>query len=124
MLSFCKSDSGDRLIVTTASGIVSLQDVLAHLENKTEAGVLDFAEIFDARNVSMDLSVADLYTIQAAVRRTMGTMKPGRVAVVTNNNFIASLARTYLAITKEENPNFSVFQQIDEAQAWMLEAVT
>ena len=124
MLSFCKSESGDRLIVTTASGIVSLQDVLAHLDNKAGAGVLDFAEIFDARNVSMDLSIADLYTIQAAVRRTMGTMKPGRVAVVTNNNFIASLARTYLAITKDENPNFSVFQQMDEAQAWMLEAVT
>jgi hypothetical protein len=124
MLSFRKSESGARLIITTASGIVSLQDILAHLDKKSEEGILDFAEIFDARNVSMDLSIADLYTIQAAVRRTMGIQKPGRVAVVTNNNFIASLARTYIAITKDENPNFSVFKQMDEAEAWMLEAVT
>lgn len=110
-------DHERKTILTTASGILSLEEALDHLKAKAAAGAVTYAELFDARDVSLDFSVQDLMRIAAGVREVLGTAKPGPVAVVTNNNFIYGLARTYQVMTAQDNPRFEVFRDYEAARA-------
>jgi hypothetical protein len=111
-------DDKARTILAVATGILSCETVLDYLREKPNAHVLGYAELFDVRGVTLDLSISDLYKIAAEVRAAMGPIKPGRVAVVTNSSFIRGLARTYAAMTANENPEFDVFHDLEEARAW------
>lgn len=114
-------DHEQNAIFTTATGILSFEEIVQHLQAKEESHVLDYAELFDARDVSLDFSVAELRRIADEVRRMMGTVVPGKVAVVTNNNFIYGLARTYQAITTSHNSRLEVFKDFEAAREWLLE---
>lgn len=39
---------------------------------------------------------------------------------MTNSAFLFGLARSYADLTKEMNPDFNVFDDFDEARAWIL----
>jgi hypothetical protein len=110
-------------IFTTATGMLSRDEILGHIQAKADAGVFGYAELFDTRDVTLDLSIADLHTIATAVRQAMGSTSSGKIAVVTNNSFIYGLARTYKVISREDNPRFEVFSHIDDARSWILEEV-
>ncbi len=113
-------DSEHRAIISTATGMLGRAEILEHLKAKSDAGVLGFAELFDARDVTLDLSVSDLQTIADDVREAMGATERGKTAVVTNNNFIYGIAATYKALTSAQNLEFEVFRQIDDARSWVV----
>jgi len=106
-------------VSSTAHGIVAVKEIEAHVRGKAAANVLSIPEIFDARDVTLDLSVQDLRHIAGVVRETMGSQKPGPIAIVTNSAFIECLARAYAAMTVKQNPAFRVFNTIADAQAWV-----
>lgn len=106
-------------VSTTAHGILAVKEIEAHVQDKAAANVLSKPEIFDARDVTLDLSVQDLRHIAGVVRETMGSQKPGPIAIVTNSAFIECLARAYAAMTVKQNPSFRVFNTIADAQAWV-----
>ena len=112
-------DHEARTVLSTATGILSRDDLLGHLLSKKAQKLFSYSELFDVRNVTLDLSISDLHKIAAEARLAMGDDKPERVAVVTTSSFIRGLAHTYAALTVGENPNFSVFQHIDEARQWV-----
>ena len=107
-------------VCSTAHGIVGVDEIDAHLRAKAAANVLSEPEIFDARDVTLDLSVHDLQHIAAMMRETMGSQKPGPIAIVTNSAFIESLARAYAAITVKQNPAFRIFKTLADAKAWAI----
>lgn len=111
-------DHEAKTIHTTASGIVPCDEILGHVEKKRIARAFSYSEVFDARGVTLDLSISDLHKIATEVRTETGQEKPGRVSVVTNSSFIRGLAHTYAALTIGENPDFRVFQDLEEAKAW------
>jgi hypothetical protein len=111
-------DNETKTVLAVASGILSCDEVLGYLLEKQKARVMGFAEMFDVRNVTLDLSISDLYKIAAEARAITGDIKPGRVAVVTNSSFIRGLAQTYAALTVSENRDFDVFHDYEEARAW------
>lgn len=113
-------DSEHHTIISTATGILGRAEILEHLKAKTDAGVMGFAELFDARDVTLDLSVSDLQTIADDVRQAMGDTGRPKTAVVTNNNFIYGIAATYKALTAAQNPDFEVFRHLDEAKSWVI----
>lgn len=114
-------NSSSKVVQSKATGIVGYVDLVEHLEAKEELAVHSFAEIFDARNVKLDLSIGDLLRIAAQVRRVLNNEEPGCTAVVTNSNFIRGLAQAYAKMTVEDNPAFEVFTDIEEANAWVHE---
>jgi len=109
-------------LYSVATGIVSYDDVVNHLDAKAKSKALSYAELFDAREVTLNLSISDLQRIAQRVRTMMGRQTPARVAVVTRNNFVRGLARTYAALTVQEHSAFDVFSDLEEARAWVLEA--
>jgi hypothetical protein len=111
-------DHEAKTVLATAKGILSCDEVLDYLQKKQEEKVLGYAELFDVRSVTLDLSISDLHKIAAEARAVTGDIKPGRVGVVTNSSFIRGLAQTYAALTVKENPEFDVFHDLEEARAW------
>jgi hypothetical protein len=107
-----------KTIAAVAAGILSCDEVLDYLKEKQRAGVMGYAELFDVRGVTLDLSISDLHQIAAAARAAMGTARQERTAVVTNSSFIRGLAQTYAAMTANENPEFDVFHDLEEARSW------
>lgn len=107
------------VIFTEARGILSYADVLDHISAKETKEVFTLPELFDARDVTLDLSVEDLKAIAAAVAKSLNGRSPGRTAVVMNSAFLFGLARSYADLTKVMNPDFEVFYDFDEARAWI-----
>ena len=107
-----------KTIVAVGTGILSCEDILNYLQEKEKSCVMGYAELFDVRGVTLDLSISDLHKIAAAARTAMGATKQGRIGVVTNSSFIRGLARTYAALTVSENPEFDVFHDFEEARVW------
>jgi hypothetical protein len=113
-------DRKAKAVFTTARGIVSRADIIDHIEAKMRAGVLAYAELFDGRETVLDLSMEDLPIIAETMRTAMADLKPGKVAVVADSGFLYSLARSYAELTREDNPQFEVFTEMEEAREWFL----
>jgi hypothetical protein len=112
-------DAASGCVLSTATGIVAVKEVEAHVHAKAAANVHSKPEIVDARDVTLDLSTEDLKHIAEEVRKTLGSLKPGPIAVVTNSGFIECLCRAYAAMTVKQNPAFRVFNSLSEAKDWM-----
>jgi len=112
-------DESAGCVYSTAQGIVAVGDIEAHLRAKAAAELLFKPEIFDARDVTLDLSVRDLQHIAEVLREVMDASKAGPTAVVTNSAYIECLARAYAEMTAKENPDFRVFNSIVTAKEWV-----
>lgn len=106
-------------VCSTAHGIVGVEEIEAHLRARAATGVYAKPEVFDARDVTLDLSREDLQSVAAIMRELSASTPPGATAVVTNSAFIESLARAYALMTVKENPAFAVFNTIPEAKEWI-----
>ena len=114
-----RSDHGSETILTTATGILSCPDILAHIHAKTVADLTTYDELFDAQDVTLDVSIAELGLIAKKVKEATGKQNPGRIGVVTNSGFIYGLAKLYASITEKDNPHFEIFQDRDAALSWI-----
>ena len=112
-------DRERQIIFSRASGVVSLGDILKYIDAKKQAGVLEYAELLDGRNIVVDLSVSDLPVIGDAMRNSMAVQKTARTALVTNSALIYGLAKRYAEIRKRDNLQFEVFGDYAEASKWV-----
>jgi hypothetical protein len=112
-------DDAAGIVYSTAKGIVNLVDVEVHLRAKFDAQVLTWPEVFDARDVTLDLSMRDLNLIAEHVRQAMADKQPAPIAVVTNSGFVQGLAKAYGLLIADQNPAFAVFPTLDEARQWI-----
>ena len=109
-----------KAIFTTATGIVELADILAHIQAKAIAGVLSYAELFDARKIVLDLSIPELFVIASEMRNAIAGKPPPRIAVVVSSGFLHGLARSYAQIAISDGQTVEVFKNYEEAHAWLL----
>ena len=113
-------DKSGGAVFTTARGIVSYTELLDHIAAKLERGLIARAELFDARDINLDLSLSELQGIAEQTKKALGSQTPGKIAVVTNNAFVYGLARAYAVFSREDNPSLQVFHNIEDARAWLL----
>ena len=76
--------------------------------------------VFDASDVTLDLSTVELKEIAAVVAKALDGEAPGRIAVVTNSAFLHGLACGYRELTRAVNPDFKVCNNLAEARIWIL----
>lgn len=112
-------DTDTACVLTTATGILSYADVVELIRAKVKAGVMAHDELVDAREITLDLSSADLPAIVGEVRTALGDRAPGRTAIVTNSGFLYGLARAYADLIKDTQPTFEVFTDMAEARQWL-----
>jgi hypothetical protein len=113
-------DEVKRAVFTTATGIVSCDEILDHLVAKASVGAASFHELFDARQVILDISSADLVVIAKGVSDSLGDEAHGKNAVVTDSAMIYGLAKTYADLTGKDASDFQVFEDLDEARESLL----
>jgi hypothetical protein len=118
------TDDSRNIIFTTARGIVTKQDVLKYIRAKIEKGFQRYAELFDARDIVLDLSANDLPAIADAMRDSVLDQVPPKIAVVTNSAFVYGMAKKYAEISQPDNPSFEVFGSVDDARRWLRVAST
>ena len=108
------------VVFTTARGILSYAKVLDHITAKENADIVTFPELFDSRDVTLDLSTAELKAIVLEVSRALAGKAPGKIAVVTNSAFLFGLPRSYAELSDDVNPEFEVFYEYEDARVWLL----
>jgi hypothetical protein len=115
-------DDECRAIFTRALGTISGCDFLNHIFAKAQAGVLSYAELFDARDIVLDLSGFELPLLAVEVRRIMGQQRPFKIAVVANNSLMLCLLRKYAETIGEDERRFRIFDDVANAQSWLTNA--
>src|SRR4051812_48015970 len=105
-------DAHSGVVLTTATGIVTFQQLAQHIAAKSEEGYAAKAELFDARDITLDLSVLELKELAERAKAVLDPQAPGQIAVVTNSGFVYGLARTYAELSRADNPHFEVFSDV------------
>lgn len=114
-------DSSSNAVLTTASGIVCYDELVQHIQSKKSSGLMCLPELFDARDINLDLSTSQLLCLSDKVVSALEGKPPGKIAAVTNSAFIYGMARGYATLTKGINPKFAIFHEMEEARAWLLQ---
>jgi hypothetical protein len=107
------------VLLVRAAGIVTFDEIIDFLREKEEAGVFETPQLFDARDVQLDLSVQDLHRIAGEARRLLRSRKMGKIAVVTTSFYFQAIATAYAAITRQESPEFRIFKSLALARSWL-----
>jgi len=114
-----KADPRSGAVLTTARGIVSYAELLDHIAAKATKGLMARDELFDARDINLDLSLSEVKAIAERTKDALRSQPPGKIAIVTNNAFIYGLARAYALLSREDNPRCQLFQDVEGAHDWL-----
>ena len=113
-------DPARGVIRTTAHGIVRFDDLAAHLQALIDGGVARVPQLIDSRDAEHDLSPSDIRRLVELVGHLQAA--PGlshRTALVVSTPMNFGMARMYGALAHNVDPDFSVFRDLGEAEAWL-----
>ena len=115
-------DREQNIVWTTASGILSDEDVLSH----KRALVNDRAFTVDMRELSDVRAVTELRVTAAGVRAMVSLdatqavkLKGHKLAIVTGQEVIFGMARMYQTLTEGNVSHVGVFKSHEEAATWL-----
>jgi hypothetical protein len=111
-------DERAQLIRATAHGIITAGEVIEYLRAKAGDDLQGFDELFDARDVVLDLSLDDLQNVADEVNRRGAGLAPGKTAVVTDSAFVYGLASAYAQMV-DNGSRFRVFAELSQAKEWL-----
>lgn len=116
-----KYDAELGLLFTTATGLVSYEEVQKHLDEEARSGMLVYPEIFDATNAWTNLTDEEVRQIVRRLVELNRTNSLGPTAVVTNNDVLYGMA-SMLGILSElqGGPRFGVFRDFDAGLKWLI----
>lgn len=105
---------------TVVHGTLAAATCAALLEARQAAGLLDHPLIIDARDATVELSLAEVRTLAARVRTMRQRMAVGPTAFVACGDLSYGLARMYASFDEVEGLHgFGVFRTIEEAEHWI-----
>ena len=120
-----KYDAELGLLFTTATGLVSYEEVQKHLDEEARSGMLVYPEIFDATNAWTNLTDEEVRQIVRRLVELNRTSSLGPTAVVTKNDVLYGMA-SMLGILSELHggPRFGVFRNFDAGLKWLIRCKT
>ena len=112
-------DEARRRIWTAAEGLVTYEELEAHITQEEQDGTLGHAEIIDARGAKTDVTSSQVH---ALVHRTNQLVRRGRfgaLGIVTDSDLVFGMARMYQILCERLACQIGVFRELDEALAWL-----
>jgi hypothetical protein len=110
-----------KMLFTTAEGIVTFQDIQAHLDEEAAAGALGYRELFDATTAETNLTAAEVRAIVTRLLSLMRTNTLGPTAVVTINPVFYGMVSMMSVISDlQQGPRIGVFRRVDAALNWLV----
>jgi hypothetical protein len=113
-------DAATNIVRTSAQGLVRFDDLAAHLQALMDAGVARVPQLIDARDAQHDLSASDIRRLVELVSHLQAAYGfSRRTALVVSTPMDFGMARMYGALAQKVDPDFSVFRDLGEAEAWL-----
>ncbi|MEO8354203.1 MAG: hypothetical protein ABI680_20940 [Chthoniobacteraceae bacterium] len=104
-------------VFATATGIIGRDDILEYFQAKVRARILEEPELFDARQICLDLAVDDLAIIAEAVSGQIKTLP--RTAIVSDSAIVLCMAESFRNLMELDSGTFRAFGSLREAEAWL-----
>jgi hypothetical protein len=104
-------DHDRKTMRATATGTVRLADILLHLKDERHETALGYAEVIDARDITVDVSHADVTGIVDTLRTLAAEHRLGPTAIVVTSDHAYGMVHDTCAIR--------AFRDMDEAAAWL-----
>jgi hypothetical protein len=111
------------MLLTTAEGLVSFEEIQEHLDQEAERRQLARREIIDAAAASTDLTPEDVRKIVGRVQAMMRSSPFGPTAIVTTNDMAFGMARMFAILCElRGGPAVEVFHSVSEGRSWLVSA--
>jgi hypothetical protein len=115
-------DKDLRMLLTTAEGLVSFDDVAAHISEESRQRALGYRELIDATRAQTSLTAEELRQIVARVLATMRTNQFGPTALVTNDDTLYGMASMFAILSDlQGGPHVGAFRSFDDALSWLVQ---
>jgi hypothetical protein len=114
--------SVDRLhgrLLTHADGVVTFQDINAHLDLEQRDHNLDRPELIDARGATTRLTTGQIRRLVQRAANMLRVADLGPTAIVTNDDVIFGMARMYALLADSVGVAAEVFRDVDSASRWL-----
>ena len=119
----CRIDDTRRRLYTRAEGLVTFEEMRAHVYTELSADAATYCELIDCRNATTSVSAAQIRRLAAERKKVDARQRrPGPVAVVATDNVFFGMLRMYNALTDTIRP-IEVFRDAQAAEHW-LESLT
>jgi hypothetical protein len=112
-------DTTSKRLRTTATGEVTLADLLRHIDNEERAAHLGAPELFDARDATTSLTALEVRRLADVMRSYAKRQAIGPTALVTRNDVVFGMARMYGILSNDFDPRFAVFRNLTDAERWL-----
>jgi hypothetical protein len=113
-------DPTTSIIRTTAHGIVRFDDLAVHLQALIDDGFARVPQLIDSRDAEHDLSPSDMRRLVELVGHLqVAHGLSHRTGLVVSTPMDFGMARMYEGLAQKVHPDFSVFRDLGEAEAWL-----
>lgn len=112
----------DRLngrLLTHAEGVVSFEDINAHLDIEQRDRNLDRPELIDARGATVDLTTEQIRRLVQRTTNMLRLVDLGPTAIVTTSDVVFGMARMYSLLVESAGIATEVFRDIESATRWL-----
>ena len=110
------------MLLTTAEGLVSSDDVMAHINEEDQQRALGYRELIDATRARTSLTAEQLRQIIARVVTLMRTNQFGPTALVTNDDTLYGMASMFAILSDlQGGPHVGAFRNFDDALGWLVQ---
>ena len=104
---------------TQASGLVTLEDLNAHLDAEERERGLDLPELFDATGVSTNVTPAQIRQLVNRAHATLRKGPLGPTAIVVTDDVAFGMAQMYAILTRPLGIVVEVFRDVESAERWL-----
>jgi len=111
-------DKVNRRIYSKAVGLITFEDLLAHMKADIEPEAVHYSEIFDCTEATTNLTVEQVGKLSEERRRIAQSQPAGPVAVVATNDLFFGMFRMFDMLTETIRP-IRVFRDIKAAEQWL-----
>ena len=115
-------DREQNVVRTTASGILSDEDVLSHKRALVDdpAFAVGMCELSDVRAVTeLQVTAAGVRAMVSLEATQAVTLKAHKLAIVTGQAAVFGMARMYQTLTEGNVSHVGVFNSYEEAATWL-----
>jgi hypothetical protein len=111
-------DHEKKRIYTRATGVVTFDELLAHMRAESGQPAASYSEIFDCTDATTNINSADVRVLVDHRKRIAEVQEPGPVAIVATNDLFFGMFRVFDMLTDEVRP-IRVFRSVDQAGEWL-----
>jgi hypothetical protein len=105
--------------MTHADGIVTFDDINAHLDLEQRNRDLNRSELIDARGATTDITSEQIRRLVRRAADMLRVVDLGPTAIVTTDDVVYGMARMYSILAEGVGATAEVFRDMESATRWL-----